>query len=81
MSLAEKIKNEPVLVTTLVEALIFLGTSFGLGLTQENVAAIMGLTFAVLGFYAREKVTPMAKVDSYLDDQTGLNDSDELPEV
>lgn len=76
MSLTAKIKNEPVLVTAFIEAVIFLVTSFGLDLSQEQVASIMGITVAILAFYTRGEVTPMNKVIVHEDDSYDPDNSD-----
>lgn len=52
--------REPVLTLTVVQGAIGLGTAFGLGLTAGQVGAIMAFTASVLGWIARESVTPMA---------------------
>lgn len=65
MSLIDRIKNEPVLVTTLVGAIINLVVAFGLALTEAQEAGILGVTAAILAFVARSKVVPARKVDSY----------------
>lgn len=56
----KKIWNrEPALFIGLVSSVVSLGTSFGLGLTGEQVGAIMALTSAILSFVVRSKVTPV----------------------
>jgi len=55
----DRIKNEPVLVTAFVQAVLGLLLAFGLNLSNEQVASIMGLTAAGLAFIARSKVTPV----------------------
>jgi hypothetical protein len=52
--------REPVLTLALVQAAIGLGTAFGLDLSAEQVGAVMAFTAALLGWVARERVTPMA---------------------
>lgn len=52
--------REPVLTLAVVQATIGLATAFGADLTAEQVGAIMALSAAVLGWVARERVTPMA---------------------
>jgi hypothetical protein len=59
--LIEKVRNEPVLITALVAALIALVTAFGLNLTNEQVGAINAVVVAILGFVARGQVTPTRK--------------------
>lgn len=60
-------KNEPVLsagvVTGIVSALIVLLTTFGVDITQEQQAAIMGVLVLIvpiaIAFWPRSKVTPV----------------------
>lgn len=58
-TLTEKIQNEPVLVTALVQAAIVVAASFGLDLTAEQTSGIVVLTGALLAFIARSKVSPV----------------------
>ena len=67
----EKIKNEPVLVTALVQAVLAAAIAFGLDLNDGQVAAILGLTGAVLAFVARSQVTPSSKVHTTSDEFYG----------
>lgn len=60
-ALIEKVRNEPVLVTAFIAAVIALVTAFGLDLSNEQVAAINALVVAALAFVARAKVTPLRK--------------------
>ena len=60
--MVEKIKNEPVLITALVQALLILAVNFGLHLSHAQEGAILGATGAVLAFVARSQVTPSSKV-------------------
>lgn len=50
--------REPAMVVALVQAVIVLGVSFGLSLTQEQTAAILALTAVVLGLITRSRVSP-----------------------
>lgn len=54
----ERIKDEPVLVVALVEAVLALVVAFGLDLTTEQTAGILLVTGAVLAFVARQRVVP-----------------------
>ena len=54
----DRIRREPALVTGLVSAVVALGTSFGLHLTDEQVGAITAVTVAVMAFVTRSQVTP-----------------------
>lgn len=58
------IKNEPVLIQGLVQAILALFLAFGLNLSDEQVASIMAVTAVVLAIVARMFVTPVAKTDS-----------------
>lgn len=59
MSLAEKIKNEPVLVTGLTTSVLALLLAFGVPVTQEQAGAILALVGALLAFVARSRVSPI----------------------
>jgi hypothetical protein len=58
----DKIKDEPVLVVAAVQALLGLLLAFGVGLSEQQVAAILTATGALLAFVARSKVTPTRHV-------------------
>lgn len=53
-----RIKAEPVLVSSLVFAVLGLLLAFGVDLSEKQVAAIMGVVGAVLAIVTRSKVTP-----------------------
>lgn len=57
----EKIKNEPVLLTALVSAVLALAVAFGLHLSKEQTAAILAVVNAGLALVVRSKVTPTRK--------------------
>ena len=57
-ALIERVRNEPVLVTGFVQAVLGLLLAFGLDLTNEQTGSIMVLTAALLAFVARGKVKP-----------------------
>jgi len=59
--LFDRISAEPAVVVGLVQAAIVLGVSFGLSLTQEQTAAILAFTAALLGFVTRSQVSPVQK--------------------
>lgn len=63
MGILDKIKNEPVLATALVQAVLILGVNFGLDLTDGQQAAILGFAAAVLALVARSQVVPTRNVD------------------
>ena len=61
--MVERIKNEPVLVVGCVQAILALVVAFGLNLSDGQVAAILGVTGAVLALVARSKVSQVAQSD------------------
>ena len=58
----ERIKDEPAVVAGLVQAVLALLVAFGLELTDGQVAAILGVTGAVLALIVRQKVVPQRRV-------------------
>jgi hypothetical protein len=52
------IKQEPVAFQAVIQALMALGTSFGLNLSAGQVGAIVTCTAAALAFLTRQAVTP-----------------------
>lgn len=54
--------REPVMWLALIQTALALVAGFGLELTPEQVGAIMAFSAAVLGFVARQQVTPIEKV-------------------
>jgi hypothetical protein len=60
-AILKRIKEEPAIVAGLLNAVITLALLFGLDLTQEQIAAIMGAATAVTAFVVRQQVTPTAK--------------------
>lgn len=52
-------RREPVMFLALVETALALVMAFGLELTGEQVGVVMGFAAAVLGFVARQRVTPV----------------------
>lgn len=63
----EKIKNEPVLVYTLVGNVIALLVVFGVGLSDVETAAILAVVNSVLAIVCRGKVTPVASEKPAID--------------
>lgn len=59
----ERMKNEPVAVMSIIEAILAVVVVFGLALTTAQVAAVLGLAGAILTFIARQQVTPTRKLD------------------
>ena len=66
------LKVEPALVTGAVSAILVLVTAFGLPLTEDQKAAVLGSIVPVLvlvqALVTRGQVTPNAKVDQLLTD-------------
>lgn len=54
-----RIQGEPVLVTTLVGALLDLGIVFGAPVSNDQKTAIVVVVTAVLALFARSQVTPV----------------------
>ena len=66
------LKVEPALVTGAVSAILVLVTAFGLPLSEDQKAAVLGSIVPVLvlvqAIVTRGQVTPNAKVDALLTD-------------
>ena len=64
------LKVEPALVTGAVSAILVLATAFGLPLSEDQKAAVLGSIVPVLvlvqALVTRGQVTPNAKVDALL---------------
>jgi hypothetical protein len=58
-SIVDRVRNEPVLVTALVQAVLALIVSFGLDLSAEQIGSILAVSAGLLAFVARSKVTPV----------------------
>jgi len=56
------IKNEPVLITGFVEAVLVLLLAFGVDLDNDKIAAIMAVVTIGLAILARKFTTPTNKV-------------------
>lgn len=52
------LRREPALVAGIVQAVLALLLAFGVDLTQDQVAAVMGVTAAVLALIVRSQVSP-----------------------
>ncbi len=63
------IRTEPVLIVSLVQSAIGVGTAFGLGWTAEQVAIILSFTGTLLAVIARMMVTPTTSVDAQVAEQ------------
>jgi hypothetical protein len=57
-AIIDRLRNEPVLVTTFVGALLSLLVVFGVPITDDQKTAIIVLLTAVLAVVARSQVTP-----------------------
>jgi hypothetical protein len=66
------IKNEPVLITGLVSAVIALGLAFGLQLDEKQIGAIMAVVAILLAIGARMFVTPDNKLPVAPDPETPM---------
>lgn len=60
----EIIKNEPVLIQGLVQAVLGLFLAFGVSLSNEQVGSIMAVVAVILAILARMFVTPTNKADA-----------------
>ena len=56
--LTDRLSQEPVLVLAVIQAGVALATSFGLGLSGEQVGAVTAFSAAILGLIARSQVSP-----------------------
>jgi hypothetical protein len=54
------IKEEPVSAQGIIQAVLALGTSFGLGLSSTQMGAILAVTAVILTFLTRQQVAPLA---------------------
>ncbi len=55
------LQSETVAIQGVIVAGIAVGTSFGLGWTNTQVAAVTGFSAVVLALVARSQVTPVSK--------------------
>ena len=53
--------REPVMIMALVQSAVALSISFGVGLSAEQVGAIMAFSAAIVGFITRTQVSPGGK--------------------
>lgn len=67
-SILKKLRDEPVAVAALVEAVLALIVAFGLELTTAQNLAILGVTGAFLALFARSKVAPVAALNELAED-------------
>lgn len=54
----DKIKSEPVVVTSLVSSGLALGVAFGLHLSDLQIAAVLAFVNSALALFVRSKVSP-----------------------
>jgi len=74
----ERIKQEPALVTALVQGFLALCISFGLGLTPEQVGSILAVTAAIVAVVLRQRVSPAASSGGELEAGQTPSNSPEL---
>ena len=58
------VKNEPVLIQSLVQAILGLFLAFGVDLSNEQTGSIMAVVAVILAIVARMFVTPTNKLDT-----------------
>lgn len=68
-AIIERIRNEPVLVTTLIGSVLTALVVFNVPLTQEQVAALVAIAAAVMAIVARAQVTPVGSVPDFYDNE------------
>lgn len=56
------VKNEPVLIQSLVQAILGLFLAFGVNLSNEQTGSIMAVVAVILAIFARMFVTPTSKL-------------------
>jgi hypothetical protein len=56
------VKNEPVLISGLIQAILGLLLAFGISVSDEQIGAIMAATAIVLAILARIFVTPTHQI-------------------
>lgn len=57
------VKNEPVLIQSLVQAILGLFLAFGVDLSNEQTGSVMAVVAVILAIVARMFVTPTNKVE------------------
>jgi hypothetical protein len=57
------LRNEPVMIQSLVQAILGLFLAFGVSLSNEQVGSIMAVTAVILALLARMFVTPTSKTN------------------
>ncbi len=61
-AIINRIKEEPVAVMAVIEAILAVVVVFGISLTTAQATAILGLAGAILTLIARQQVTPTRKL-------------------
>ena len=56
------LRAEPIQAQAMVQTGVALGCAFGLGLSAQQIAAIIAFTASVLAFVTRQAVTPNANL-------------------
>lgn len=59
----ERIKAEPVVVTSVVSSLLALAVAFGLSLSDVQIAAVLAVTNSLLALFVRGKVSPISDTE------------------
>jgi hypothetical protein len=71
--LTKQIQEEPVLFQGVVQAILALGTSFGLSLSVYQVGTIAAVSAALLSFITRQNVTPVANPKDHSGNQLAVS--------
>lgn len=61
--MGDLIKNEPVLISGLIQAIIGVLLAFGVSVSDEQTGSIMAITAVILAILARLFVTPTNKLN------------------
>ena len=62
-TIIDRVRNEPVLLTALIQSVLALVVSFGLSLSPEQIGGILAVSAAILAIVARSQVTPTRTID------------------
>ena len=57
--ITERIAGEPVMTQSLIQVFVVMLVAFGLRLSPEQIAAVVGFSAVLLGWLTRSKVTPV----------------------
>ena len=76
-----RLRNEPALIFSLVEAVVALAVAFGLQLTGEQVGAIMAVVAVLTGVSVRAAVYGPRTVDTIMDADTVISAAERTPEL